>query len=247
MRAIIVDDEQNNIDNLTFLLKKYCPAVSVIATANNALDGKKQILEHEPDILFLDIQMPGQNGFTLLNSLSNYSFEVIFVTGFDQYGVQAIRFSALDYLLKPIDHIELESAVKKAEQKFRQKSQNLQLENLMKLLQNGQQLVEHRIALPSAKETRFVKTNQIIRCEAENNYTVFFLTGGEKLVISKPMFEYEELLSDYGFIRCHNSHLVNKTYVKSWIREDSGYLLLEDGFQVPISRQKREQIKAALK
>jgi two-component system LytT family response regulator len=247
MRAIIVDDEQNNIDNLTFLLKKYCPAVSVIATANNALDGKKQILEHEPDILFLDIQMPGQNGFALLNSLSNYSFEVIFVTGFDQYGVQAIRFSALDYLLKPIDHIELESAVKKAEQKFRQKSQNLQLENLMKLLQNGQQRVEHRIALPSAKETRFVKTNQIIRCEAENNYTVFFLTGGEKLVISKPMFEYEELLSDYGFIRCHNSHLVNKTYVKSWIREDSGYLLLDDGFQVPISRQKREQIKAALK
>jgi two-component system LytT family response regulator len=247
MRAIIVDDEQNNVDNLLILLEKHCPQVAVVATANNAVDGKKLIQELHPDILFLDIQMPGQNGFGLLSSLSSYSFEVIFVTGFDQYSIQAIRFSALDYLLKPIDHLELESAVKRAELKFLQKSQNLQLENLMKLLHQGQQRIEHRIALPSAKETRFIKTSQIIRCEAENNYTVFFLAGGEKLVVSKPMFEYDELLADYGFIRCHNSHLVNKAYVKSWIREDSGYLLLEDGIQVPISRQKREQIKLALK
>ena len=191
--------------------------------------------------------MPDQNGFDLLKSLIHYSFEVIFVTGFDKYGIQAIRFSAIDYLLKPIDHEELKSAVKRTADKLIQKNQNYKLENLMKLLQNSQERNDHRIALPSAKETRFVKTTQIIRCEAENNYTIFFLNNGEKILVSRPMFEYDELLSDYGFLRCHNSHLVNKSYVKSWIKEDSGYLLLENGSQIPISRMKKDFIKNALK
>lgn len=247
MRAILIDDEVNNSENLGILLQKYCPEVRVVGTAKNAAEGRSLILELQPDLLFLDIQMPEENGFDLLRSLSSYSFEVIFVTGYDKYGIQAIKFAAIDYLLKPIDYQELKLAVQRANEKVLQKQQNLQLENLMKLLQFSQQKNDHRIALPSAKETRFVKTAEIIRCEADNNYTIFYLIGGEKLVVSKPLFEYDELLTDYGFLRCHNSHLVNKVFVKSWIKEDSGYLLMEDGNQIPISRMKKESVRQALK
>ncbi len=246
MRAIIVDDERNNIENLTALLKNHCPQVSVEASAISAEEGKTMIQELQPDLVFLDIQMPGQNGFDLLKSLANYAFEVIFVTAYDKYGIQAIRFSAIDYLLKPIDKDELKVAVNRAGEKISQKSRNHQLENLMKMMQHSQQRSDHRIALPSAKEIRFVKTTQVIRCEAENNYTIFYLNSSEKIVVSRPMFEYDELLADYGFIRCHNSHLVNRTFVKSLIKEDSGYLLLEDGTQIPVSRMKKDIVKAAL-
>lgn len=247
MRAIIIDDELNNIENLRALLRKYCPGVMVVATASSAQEGKTCIQEHPPDLVFLDIQMPGENGFDLLKSISIYSFEVIFVTGYDKYGIQAIRFSAIDYLLKPIDHLELIAAVQRANLKLLEKRHNTQLENLMKMMQENQHRADHRVALSSTKETRFVKTSEIIRCEAENNYTVFHLFGGEKIIASRPMFEYDELLAEYGFLRCHNSHLINKTFVKSWIKEDSGYLLMEDGKQVPISRLKKDIVKAGLK
>ena len=247
MRTIIVDDESNNIENLILLLGKYCPEITVAATAKNAEEARKCIGAFQPDLVFLDIQMPGENGFDLLKSLTSYSFELIFVTGFDKYGIQAIKFSAIDYLLKPIDYQELILAVSRAKEKYLLKRQNFQLENLMKMLQQNQQRADHRIALPSAKETRFVKTSQIIRCEAENNYTIFYLENTEKILVSRPMFEYDELLAEYGFIRCHNSHLVNKTFVRSWIKEDSGYLLMDDGVQVPVSRLKKDLIKQALK
>ncbi|MEJ0105264.1 MAG: LytTR family DNA-binding domain-containing protein [Bacteroidota bacterium] len=246
INAIIIDDEQNNIDNLQKLLQKYCPEVTIAATALNADRGKQIILQQTPDLVFLDIQMPGKNGFDLLKSLNTYSFEIIFVTAFDKYGIQAVKFAAIDYLLKPIDIEELKSAVNKAIEKIHQRKQNHQLENLLRLLRQNQQRDEHRIALPAAKEIRFVKTQDIIRCESSNNYTTFFLLNGEKLIVSKPIYEYEELLSDYGFIRCHQSHLVNKKFIKSWVKEDGGYLLLEDNSQLPISRQKKEEIKALL-
>ena len=246
IRAVIIDDEQNNIDNLQKLLQKYCPEVIIAATALNAENGKRMIREQTPDLVFLDIQMPGKNGFDLLKSLTNYSFQIIFVTAFDKYGIQAVKFAAIDYLLKPIDIEELKSAVDKAVGKIHQNKQNHQLENLLRLLQQNQQRDEHRIALPAVKEIRFVKTQDIIRCESSNNYTTFFLLNGEKLIVSKPIYEYEELLSDYGFIRCHQSHLVNKKFIKSWVKEDGGYLLLEDNSQLPISRQKKEEIKTLL-
>jgi two-component system LytT family response regulator len=246
MKTIIVDDEQNNIDNLSLLLQKHCPQVLVTATALNAFDGEKIILEHQPDLVFLDIQMPEKNGFDLLKSLKSFSFEIIFVTAYDQYGIQAVKFSAIDYLLKPLSIDDLKTAVQKAALKSTQKKQNLQLENLIQLLQQKQQKQFHRIALQSTKETRFVEPNKIIRCESSNNYTTFFLFDGERFLTSKPIFEYEEMLADYGFVRCHQTHLVNKTFIKSWIKEEGGYLLLEDGARIPISRQKREALKKVL-
>lgn len=240
VRAILVDDEQNNLDNLLRLLQKHCPGVEVVATASTAGEAEDRIRTQNPELVFLDIQMPGKNGFHLLKALPYPSFEVIFVTAYDQYGIQAIKFSALDYLLKPVNVTELKAAVEKATAKISSQKQNRQLENLLRLLQQNQQ--EHCIALPTAKETRFVKTEQIVRCESSNSYTTFHFAGGEKLLVAKPIFEYDELLSDYGFIRCHQSHLVNRKYIKSWMKGDGGYLLLQEGTPLPVSRQRKEKV-----
>jgi two-component system, LytTR family, response regulator len=164
--------------------------------------------------------MLGKNGFELLQSLPDYSFEVIFVTAFDNYGIQAVKFAAIDYLLKPINIEELKIAVKKVVKKKEKRNQNLQLENLIQLLKNNQQ--EHRIALPSAQEIKYVNPTDIIRCESSNNYTTFYFASEEKLLVSKPIYFYEELLHDYNFIRCHQSHLVNKKYIVSLVKEDGG-------------------------
>lgn len=246
IRAVIIDDEENNIYNLQGMLLKHCPQVSVVATAMDAAEGESIIAANKPNLLFLDIQMPGKNGFDLLRSLPARDFEIIFVTAYDQYGIQAIKFSAIDYLLKPVNVNELKEAVNKVSERLNNKKQNLLLENLMAHLQTNRQKEEHRIALPGAKETRFMITSAIVRCESSNNYTMFYGNTGEKIMVSKPIYEYEELLQDYGFIRCHQSHLVNKKYIKSWVKEDGGYLLLEDGTSLPVSKQKREYVKKVL-
>lgn len=244
LKAILVDDEKNNLINLEQLLKTYCPGVTVVATAMNAAEGKTAIAQHHPDLVFLDIQMPGQNGFDLLHTLPAYDFEVIFVTAYDQYAIQAVRFAAVDYLLKPVNIDELQAAVARAMTRSQEKKKNGQLENLLQLLQGRKE--DHRIALSTLKETRFIRTTEIVRCESSNNYTLFFLHSGEKFTASRPIFEYEELLKEYGFIRCHQSHLVNRKYVKSWVKEDGGYLLMENGHQVPVSRNKKDIVSLTL-
>ena len=244
--AVIVDDEKNNIDNLSILLKELFPDLKIIGEATDAVYAEKLIVQYKPDIVFLDIQMPGKNGFDLLTSLAIHNFELIFVTAFDQFGIQAVKFSAIDYLLKPVNAEELRKAVQKAISRILEKKQNKQLENLLNVLKNQQLKDAHRIALPSSKEIRFIRTTEIIRCESSNNYTTFHILNGESIVTSKPIFEYEEILQAYGFIRCHQTHLVNKRYIKSLVKQDGGYLLLENGSKIPISRMKREMVKKEL-
>ncbi|AXY72456.1 DNA-binding response regulator [Paraflavitalea soli] len=246
IRSIIIDDEKPNIENLAGLLKKHCEEVKVVGAALNADDGGALIEQLQPDLVFLDIQMPGKNGFQLLEGLSAYNFEIILVTAFDQYGIQAVKFSAIDYLLKPVKVDELKAAVHKAEKRLAHTRQNLELQNLLQLLKHQDHRSEHRLALPTTKETRFVNPQDIIRCESSNAYTSFYLADGQKIMVSKPIYEYEELLSDFGFIRCHQSHLVNKKYVKSLVKEDGGSLLLVDNTSIPISRNKKEAVIHAL-
>lgn len=247
VKAILIDDEKNNLTNLSGLLTQYCPEVSILATALDAETGKQLILRHQPDLVFLDIQMPGISGLELLQQLPRLDFELIFVTAHDQYGIQAVKFAAVDYLLKPIDIAELQEAVQKATRRITGKKKTGQLENLLQLLERQSFKEEHRLALTTLKETRFVYPGQIIRCESDNNYSHFYLEDGDKLVISKPLYEYEQLLRDYGFIRCHQSHLVNKRFIKSILREDStNTLLLENGSHIPISRNKRDTVFSAL-
>jgi two-component system LytT family response regulator len=243
MKVVIIDDEDNNIDNLQQLLLEYCSEVKVVGAASDADAGAALIKRAQPDLVFLDIEMPGKNGFDLLKSLPELNFELIFVTAHHQYGIQAVKFAAIDYLLKPINIDEIKGAVAKAVKKRAEKNRNVQLENLIQILHQQHTKSEHRIALPTAKETRFAKTEEIIRCESSNIYTTFYLVSGEKIMVSKPIYEYEELLADYQFIRCHQSHIVNKRFIKSWVKEDGGYLLLYDKTQVPVSRQNRESIR----
>lgn len=245
IRCVLIDDEVNNLENLQYLLQQYCSGLEIAGIASSADEGASLINAIRPDLVLLDIQMPGQSGFDLLQSLDPISFEVIFVTAYDQYGIQAIKFSALDYLLKPVDVEELKRAIDKAKQRIALKAQNSNISNLIAYLQKPQQ-ESPRIALPNLQQTRYVKVNEILRCEASDNYTHFFLENGEKILISRTLKEYAELLKPYGFQRTHQSHLVNMHYVRSWLKEDGGVLLLQDNTRIPISRQHLEAVKAAL-
>ncbi|RYG04676.1 MAG: response regulator transcription factor [Chitinophagaceae bacterium] len=242
IKAVIIDDEKLNISNLSGLLAKHCPQVTVTGTALNVDTGVTLIDSVKPDLVFLDIMMPGKTGFDLLRSIPSPEFEVIFVTAFDQYGIQAIKFSAVDYLLKPLIIEDLIAAVNKVEKKLSSKVGNLQLQNLLSMLHGNQQKSEHRIALTTSGETRFVSTEDIIRCESSNSYTTFFINNSNKIVVSRPIFEYEELLADYGFKRCHQSHLVNRRYIKSLLKTDGYVLLMQDGSKIPVSRLKKDLI-----
>lgn len=246
IKGIIIDDEQNNITNLQRLLEKYCPEVTIVGTSSDANEGITLIKNNKPDLLFLDIQMPKKDGFQLLQELNLYDFEVIFVTAYSQYGIQAIKFSAIDYLLKPIDFEELTKAVTKTKEKLQHKKQNLQLQNLLYHLQENQSNSEHRIAISSLKETRFIYVKNIIRCESDNSYTLFFTDDGETIISTVPLYDYDEMLGIYGFIRCHQSHLVNKKYVKSLLKEDGYTLLLYNQTRIPVSRQKKDLVKKKL-
>ncbi|MEO9147356.1 MAG: LytTR family DNA-binding domain-containing protein [Ginsengibacter sp.] len=245
MNAILIDDEPGNNENLKNLLHKHCPQVHVSSIATDIPDACVQIQKYPPDLIFLDIQMGTNSGFDLLTILPERNFEVIFVTAFDHYGIQAIKFSALDYLLKPVDIDELINAVDKAQKKIEQKKDNLQLDFLISHLKNPKDL-NSKIALPQQQEIRYISIKDIVRCEAENTYTFFFLQNGDKILISKPLKEYDGLLQPYGFIRTHQTHLVNPLFVKSWLKEDGGSLLLENGCKIPVSRSKKEMVKECL-
>lgn len=245
IRAILIDDEENNLLNLGNLLQQYCPEVEVVATARNASEGRSAILDNNPDVVFLDIHMPEQSGFDLLRSLPGYDFALIIVTAYDQYGIQAVKFSAIDYLLKPINITELQQAVSKVLLSKKKQEEKGKIDNLLHYIR--EQKEEHRIALHTVKETRFVNVSSIIRCESSNSYTTVSLDSKEKILVSRPLAEFEELLRDYGFIRCHQSHLVNIKQVKSWIRQDGSFLLTTDGAEVPVARNKKEWVQASLK
>ncbi|QES87763.1 LytR/AlgR family response regulator transcription factor [Rhizosphaericola mali] len=241
--AIIVDDELGNIENLHLLIRKYCPNVNVLDFTPNVDQAILKIKELQPQLIFLDIQMPNKNGFDLLKSFANPQFEVIFVTAFDQFAIQAIRFSAIDYLLKPINISELQNAIERASKNLENKSNNSKLENL--ILSINQKALS-KIAINSSRETIFIDPKELLFCKSDNNYTHLYLQDHTKITSSKPIFEYEELLENQGFFRCHQSYLVNLTHIKSWIKQDGDRLLINEGFEIPIARNKKERLKKVM-
>jgi len=245
MRTVLVDDEQTNLINLEILLNTYCPAVKIVGIAQQVAEAASLIALQQPDLLFLDIQMGKQSGFDLLNLMSEKAFEVIFVTAHDQYGIQAVKFAALDYLLKPVNIDELVAAVAKAEKRFKLKTQHEQLSFLLQHLKQPEAM-HGKIALPQQNEIRYIEVGDIVRCEASNTYTFFFLTNGDKILVSKPLKEYAELLKPKGFLRTHQTHLINPSFVKSWLKEDGGTLLMKDGHKIPVSKPNRESVKTVL-
>ena len=245
IQAIIVDDELSNVENLQALLTKHCLQVNVIGTAVNNAAAVELINRHQPDLVFLDIQLRDDSGLNLLKLVNNKLFEVIFVTAYDQYGIQAVKFAALDYLLKPVDIDELVAAVNKVENKLKEKQHNQQLDFLVANLKKDDNHPT-KIALQQQKETRYITLTDIIRCEADNTYTFFYLQTGERILVSKGLKEYADMLPTNSFLRIHQSHLVNINYVKSWLKEDGGVLLLTNGDKVPVSRPNREKVRSVL-
>lgn len=245
IRAIHIDDEPHNHRSLARILAETCPQVQILGQAVNAAEGRTLYLQTQPDLVFLDIEMPDQSGFQFLESITPVRAEVIFVTAYDQYALRAIKFAALDYLLKPINATEVQAAVAKVQEKLLARWGNLQLQQLLENLRNPQQ--QPKIALPSAERVDFVEPDQILRCQSENAYTYVYLSDGTKILITKSLRDFENLLTDHGFLRTHQSHLVNRKYVRSLLKRDGDSLLLTDGTIIPISTRQKSEVLAGLK
>ncbi|MET0464269.1 MAG: LytTR family DNA-binding domain-containing protein [Chitinophagaceae bacterium] len=239
--AIVIDDEPYACKALITLLEKHCPSVRVAGFTHSPLDAEALIRAHQPQLVFLDVEMPHMNGFDLLEKLSPASFKVIFTTSYDQYAIKAIRFSALDYLLKPIDPQELKVAVEKAENVLSQSALPAQLELLINQWRRPSAL-SNRLALPTLEGLQVIAVDNILYCMASSNYTTIALKDQSKLVVSRTLKEIEEMLEDHPFLRIHHSNLVNLLEIKKYIRGEGGSVLLSDGTEIDVSRSKKEEL-----
>ncbi len=244
MRAVIIDDELRSRESLDILVKENCPNVQVIALAESVETGVAAIKEHKPDLIFLDIELQDGTGFDLLEKSAAADFHVIFTTAFENYALKALKISAVDYLLKPINAEELVQAVNKAKDLRSKKDTNKNFELLLQNLQSNSG--KHKIALPTSEGLTFINVSDIIRCQADGSYTHFFFKDKKKILVSKKIKEYEELLSPYNFVRVHHSHLVNLDEVTKYVRGDGGYVVMSDGETVYVSKRKKEDFMAAL-
>jgi two-component system LytT family response regulator len=245
LRVLLIDDEQRATDALRLMIVKTIPEIKEVMVCNDARQAAEKIHQFQPGLVFLDIQMPHLNGFEVLEKIPNKNFKIIFTTAYNEYAIQAIRYSAFDYLLKPVDMEELQAAVHRyleGQEDYRQ--QYDLLKNIMHNM-SAPSAEEFRLALPTREGVHFLQPQDILRCEAVGNYTKFFTSSGKTYLISKTLGEYDTLLSPQQFIRTHKSHLVNKRYI-SFIDHD-GFAVLKDNSKVEVSRRRKEEVMAALK
>ncbi len=244
IKALIVDDEQASIDLLNWLIREYCPDISSVHWARSVKDAMPLIRSFQPDIVFLDIQMPHQSGFDLLTNIDNWNFEVIFTTAYNEFAIQAIRFSALDYLLKPIDETELRKAVERYKVKrIYAPAGQILFRNFIQNISQGNR-EKFKLALADASEIKYVQIDEIIRLQAESNYTHIFLTGNKVFISAKTLKEYDEMLEGQRFLRVHKSHLVNPAHIQAYDRQ--GILMMSDNSKVEVARRKKEFLQQAL-
>lgn len=245
IRAIIVDDELHARENLHSMLEEHCPAVKIIGMAANIPESVKLIEESEPDLLFLDIKLSGSTGFELLKQYNTRNFGVIFVTAFDNYAIKAIKFSAVDYILKPINHRELKKAVEMFQNKSRIDKKASQLELLIENLSRERSF--NRIGINMDGTIEYLTVSKIIRLQGDRNYTKLFLEGQPSIMVSKTLGEFEDLLNDLGFFRVHKTHMVNLSYVKTFHRAGESRLRLKDETIIPVSRRRKADLTDKLK
>jgi two-component system LytT family response regulator len=244
LKAILVDDEQENINALTIKLGIVCPEVEVAGTYTQPAEALQALRGNSTDLLFLDVEMPGMTGFGLLEALPGRSFEVIMVTAYSEFAIKAIKASATDYLLKPVDLDELRIAVNKVlEKKQKEGLLDKKMDALSMMLKAGQQQTG-KLTLHSAREAHFVQISQIIRIAAENNYSIFYLSNGKKITVSKNLGEYEDVLTAQNFYRIHKSHLINLNYLVKLTKSDLPCVIMTDGSEIEVSvRRKADFLK----
>lgn len=247
IKAILVDDEPRGLSSLQKLLQFNCPVVEVIETCGNATDAKEKIELLKPQLVFLDIAMPEKNAFDLLSELSGIDFEIIFVTAHDNYMVQAFHFTAVDYLLKPVDDELLVEAVNRAQKRIEEKTGGHQLETFLHNMRQKGVYQKMKLCIPSLKGFQVINVEEIIYCEASSNYTNFHFTNRPVICASKPIHEYEELLADCNFVRIHKSFVVNLEHVKEYLRGEGGSVILSNNHEVEVSRRKKDFLMTKMK
>jgi len=247
MKAILVDDELDGIRTLKKMLECYCPQVTIEATCTSAVVASQQIKEIQPDVVFLDIQMPGKSGLDLLKELDGEDFEVIFVTAHNEYMLQALQYSAADYLLKPVDEDRLIEAVERAGKRLEQGKKEEMTEALLHNLSKTGNPAEMRLCLPTLKGFIVLKLEDIIYCEAERSYTIFHIVGNKTVTVSKPLLDYDGLLKDTSFLRIHKSFLINLLHVKEYQRGEGGLVIMSDNAEIEVSRRRKDEFLLKVK
>jgi len=237
IKALVIDDENRTRDLIVKMINSFGLEVEAISGGESVASGLKAIEEHHPDIVFLDIQMPDGTGFELLRSIPNKSFELVFITAHEEFAIKAIKFSALDYLLKPVDADELKAAVERAISSIGDSNVESQFDALQFNIQPNQ---KRRLVLKTQESVHVIELDTIIRCEADRNYTSFYLTGGKKILVSKTLKDYEILLSGHNFLRVQQSHLINLDFVSRYDKGNGGSVVMKDDSEVPLSPAKRD-------
>ena len=238
IKAIIVDDELGARESLSKMLEKNCKQIEIVAKVDSMLSAFEAITNKEPDLVFLDIEMPNGNAFDLLEKFKTINFNIIFTTAYDHYAIKAIKFSAIDYILKPIDPEELITAVKRFEDRAGQKATlDKQFKTLLSNVRPENKL--KKVGIPDDDGLIFINLSDIIRCDSDGNYTFFILTSGKKIIASRTLGEYEQMFADDNFFRIHRSHLINLEHVKKYIKGEGGYVVMSDNSQVEVSRRNK--------
>ncbi len=246
INALIVDDEKQARNALRSLLQSHFPEINILAEADGVGAAVEAIDNHKPDLIFLDINLGDGTGFQVLEKVNWKNFMVIFTTAYDEYAITAFKLNALDYLLKPVITEDLGLAIDKAHQKISEKHMSQQLEWMKEMMQ-GNKPQEKKIVLSDNETMYFVKVHDIVRCQAEGTYTEFYIMPNQKITVSRSLKEYEDMLSPFGFIRVHHSHLVNKEKIIKFQKSDGGSLLMENHHQVPVSQRRKGIVLTELK
>jgi two-component system, LytTR family, response regulator len=239
IKTVIVDDESCFREMIQMLLEDYFPDINVVAQAESVEEAIQAIEEEQPELVFLDIEIKGGTGFHVLQKLKNRDFKLIFITAFNEFAIQAIKFSAIDYILKPINEFEFKAGVERAIQEIEKHESSGSLDLLLNNFRNN---VDKKLVLRTAQDMHVVNIGDLVRCVADNTYTTFYLDSGEKIMVSKGIGEYAELLAGFGFVRPHQSHLVNLNYIKKLDKTDGGYLILKDKTEVPVSSRQKPSL-----
>jgi two-component system, LytTR family, response regulator len=241
IQAILIDDEKNNRAALRKKIETHCPTITIVAECTNGVEGIAAITQHNPNVIFLDIEMPIMNGFTMLEALPKKDFEIIFTTAYNQYAINAIRFGAFDYLVKPVDVAELIAVVNKLS--FKSKTQNTErLSILSNQLQKKENSIPQKIAIATHQGLEIISTDSILYLEAIGNYTQIHFVEGKPLTASKTLKEFEDLLQNIGFFRIHNASLINVSCVKKYIKGDGGQIQLTNNIVLDVARRRKEEL-----
>jgi two-component system LytT family response regulator len=238
LKVLIIDDEQNTREVISIILKKHCPELEIIGYGDSVQTGIQAIENLEPDLVLLDINLPDGDGFDILKHFERPEFKVVFITAYENYALKAFKFSAVDYILKPVNSAELVETVKKIAAQY-QATSALEIHTLNRNFENKNK-ESKKIILKTQDSIYAVNVTDIIRCESDTYYTKFFLNDGEMVMVSSTLKNYDEMLSEYGFFRIHQSHLINMDYFVKFKKTDGGFAILKDGSEVPVAMRKKE-------